>query len=127
MGYSPHEMAGLLIGYGDDHHLFAVMNDPCKDGLCLLLMVTTIRGHRRQDNTCVLNAGDHTFIKHPSYIAYRIANLSRGDHIGSMVDKHLYIKKDDWDPVVFNKIANGIYVSEDTTLGVIKYARKNGI
>ena len=123
----PYELAGFLAPYGETPHLFAVMNDPCQDGLCLLLMVTSIKEGRLFDSTCVLNVGDHEFIKHPSYIVYRLAYTAKATHIGNMVDKLLYIPKDDWDAAVFNRIASGIYASDQTSRGMSKYAAANNI
>jgi hypothetical protein len=127
MPYSPYEMAGLLMPYNDAPHLFAVMNDPCPDGQCLVLMVTTLKAGRYHDPACLLNVGDHPFIRHPSWIAYRIAETPRAAHVGNMVDKKLFIPRDDWTPAVFNRLAAGIYNSDDTRGGIIKYANANNI
>lgn len=127
MGYLPYEMAGLLMPYNDAPHLFAVMNDPCPEGLCLVLMITSVKERRYYDPTCVLNVGDHPFIRHPSWVAYRIADMPRANHIGNMVDKKLFVVKEDWDAAVFNRIASGIYNSDEAKLGVIKYATANNI
>ena len=120
-------MAGFLAPYGESPHLFSVMNDPCQDGLCLLLMVTSVKDGRVYDTTCVLSVGDHPFIKHPSYIAYRIAYTPRANHIANMIDKGLYLTKEDWLAPVFNRIATGIYSSDQTPRGMANYAAANNI
>lgn len=127
MGYAPYELGAILIPYNEALHLFAVMNDPCADGLCLLLMVTSIKPKRSFDGTCILNDGDHEFLRHQSYIAYRIAQQARAVHIGRMVDQGFYQRKEDWEASVFNRIAAGLYASPETARGMIKYAQANNI
>ena len=127
MGFLPYEMAGLMMPYNDVPHLFAVMNDPCPDGSCLVLMVTTIKEKRYHDPTCILTAGDHPFLRHDSWIAYRLAEIPRAAHVGNMVDKKLFLHREDWDAPVFNRISSGIYNSDDTKLGIVKYATANNI
>ncbi len=127
MPYSPYEMAGILMPYHDNPHLFAVMNDPCPEGQCLVLMITSIKENRYHDPTCVLGVGDHSFIRHPSWVAYRLAEMTSARHIGNMVDKKYFISKDDWTADVFNRIAAGIYSSDDTRRAVERYAAANNI
>lgn len=127
MPYAPYELAGFLAPYGEKPHLFCVMNDPCPDGLCMVLMITTIYPNRSHDPTCVLNQGDHVFLRHPSYVAYRLASTSRADHVARMVDRGLYIPKEDWDPPVFNRVAMGVHQSPFVSRGMLKYSVANGI
>ncbi len=127
MSYDPYEMSGVLAPYGESPHLFAIMNNPCQDGLCLLLMVTSIKEGRKYDETCVLGQGDHPFIKHASCIVYRLAYTPRATHIGNTVNKGLFIKKEDWLASIFNKIAAGLYNSDQTPRGMAKYAAANNI
>jgi len=71
-GYIPYRTASYLAPVPDIHHLYAVMNDPCPEGLCLMVNVTSIRA-RYHDPACLLDDGDHPFIQHPSYMLYRLA------------------------------------------------------
>lgn len=123
----PYERGGLLVPYNEQPHLWVVMNDECPDGQCLLLMITTIYETRKTDTTCVLNVGDHPFIKHPSYIAYRLAQLSRADHVRKMLAKKYYVSKEDFDVPVFDRIAEGIFQSDRVTGVVRKYAVAVGL
>lgn len=127
MGYTPYELAGFLGPYGDTPHLFTVMNNPCKHGLCMALMVSSIKEGRSHDKSCILDVGDHEFIKRPTYVVYRLAITARAAHVGNMVDKSLYIPKEDWKLSVFKRIADGLHASLETPFGMIRYARENGI
>lgn len=118
----PYKRGGVLIPENDKPHLFAVMNDECPEGQCLLLMITTIKPNRAHDASCVLDTGDHPFITHPSYVLYARALRARAAHIGRMIEKRLFIPKEDFTKPVFERIAQGIFDSYETPQGVITYA-----
>lgn len=126
-GYVPYRTASFLGEINEIHHLFAVMNDPCGLSRCLVINVTSIKDGRYYDAACVLNAGDHPFIKHPSYMLYRLADTVRSDRIGKFVDLNYYLTKQDWHPDVFQRIIDGIRSSDDTSGRIVKYADTNGI
>lgn len=123
----PYELASYLGPYGETPHLFAVMNDPCKDGLCMTIMMSTIKADRSYDTTCVLNPGDHSFIVKPTQVVYRLATTMRADHINNMMAKHIYVQREDWLPAVFNQIAAGIHASDNISQGMVRYAVENNI
>jgi hypothetical protein len=57
-------------------HLHIILSDSDEDGNCLVVSLTTWREDdngkpfRGQDKSCILDAGDHPFIKHRSWIYY---------------------------------------------------------
>jgi hypothetical protein len=125
--YAPYKGATILAPYNEVPHLFVVMNDPCKDGLCLLVMVTSIKPNKHYYSACILDVGDHPFLRHPSHVLYRMAEPVRMTHIVKMVDLHYYTPKDDLDASIFSRVAGGVYASDDTPLRIIRYAKANGI
>lgn len=127
MTYVPYRTAGLLIPFNEVPHLFAVMNDECASGMCLTIMITSIRDGKYHDPACVLDVGDHPFIQHPSYLLYRMSETVLAKRITSLVGKNYYIPKDDFDPSVFGRIANGIRASDDTPIRIVRYADEIGI
>lgn len=127
MPYSPHRRACLLIPFNDNPHLFVVLNDPCKDGYCLLVMVSSIKNDRPYDGACLLNQGEHEFIAHPSYVVYRLANLARAIHISNMVDKKYYIEKPDIEEEIYERVITGLIASDETRPRIIEYAKNVGI
>jgi hypothetical protein len=126
-GYRPYQKAGLLIDYNGSPHLFVTMNDPCPDGLCLLIMVTSVKQGRHYDSACVLDVGDHPFIRHPSFCLYRLAECIRAQHIAKMVDAGVYATKADFSPTVFVRIASGLYASPEVRPRIVTYARAQGV
>ena len=127
MTYVPYRKCGLLIPFNEVPHLFAVMNDECCDKFCLTIMITSIRPGKYYDAACVLDVGDHPFIKHPSYLLYRMAEITKADRISLFVSKNYYIPKEDFSEEVFKRISAGIRISDDTPLRIVRYADENGI
>lgn len=125
--YVPYKTAAYLAPANEINHLFAVMNDPCDQHQVLVLNVTSIKEGKYHDPACEINVGDHPFIKHPSYILYRLAETTRSARVGKMVDLKYYIPREDWDGGVFARIAAGIRASDDTPSRIIKYAEQHNI
>ncbi len=68
------------------NHLWLVVNDPAQhDGLALYVNVTSLKGGRFDDLTCVLQRGEHVAVTHPSYIRFdgaKAALVSELDEAG---------------------------------------------
>lgn len=126
-GYVPRERDCLLIPFGHTPHLFVVMNDPCDNKNCLLVMLSSIRIGRRHDLACVLDVGDHQFIRHASYIVYRTAECTMASHISNMVEADYFVLSTQVSIDTYNKIANGIYISDDIRPRILQYAKANNI
>jgi hypothetical protein len=64
-----------FLGGGDLHgsdHLWVVINEPqAHHGTALIVNVSTLR--TGAETTCLLNGGEHPFIKHASYVRYSCA------------------------------------------------------
>lgn len=127
MSYSPYRRACLLIPFHDAPHLFVVLNDPCKDENCLIVMISSIKENRKHDDTCVLNKGDHEFIVKPSYVVYRLAETALASHISNMVAKRFYTIKQDCSETLYDKIVDGLTASDETRPRIIKYADSVGL
>lgn len=109
--------------FNDKPHLFAIMNDECPHGQCLVLMITTVHAGKHYDPTCILKVGDHPFVEHDSYILYRKAERPRAQHMRSMLTKGYFRAKEDFDEPLFDRIFSGIFSSDETPLAIEKYAR----
>lgn len=95
--------------------------------MCLTIMITSIKDGKYYDSACTLDVGDHPFIKHPSYLLYRLADTTRASHISNLVCKNYYIPKEDFPQATFARISAGIRTSDDTPLRIIRYADQVGI
>lgn len=57
--------------HGEDH-LWIVINEPAKHGhAALVVNISTLRAEA--ETTCVLQRGEHVFIRHESYVRYQSA------------------------------------------------------
>ena len=69
----------------NDRHLFIVVLDTYNTGntvICPCVMVTSWTDNPKLDDpACILDVGDHEFIKHKSYIAYKKVVLFEKDYI----------------------------------------------
>lgn len=127
MAFSPCRCGSLLLPHNGENHLFAILNDPCKDGYCLLVMASSIKDGRSYDNSCILNAGDHPFIKHPTYMVYRLAEEWRVPLLISWIEKKIAVEKDRFTNAILDKIIEGLEKSDETRQRVLTYARGIGL
>jgi len=80
----------LRSGPAYDEHLHFVLSDPADfaghaSQSCILVWATTIYGGNRHDKTCLLDAGCHPFIKHPSYVPFAMAEVRRAADLEKLV------------------------------------------
>lgn len=81
----------LLVPSGPGLHLFflilgpVVLADYGSAPQLAMVSATTLRDGVPHDSACVLEAGEHPFIQHPSYLAYRYMRLDSSLHVEKMV------------------------------------------
>ncbi len=96
---------------GPSGHLFVILTETCDAGENLLVPICSARA--RYDSTCMLNIGDHDFVKHLSYVDY---GLMRRDSAKKLIDR---VKSGQinyegiLDLRVFDRICAGVTVSDD--------------
>jgi hypothetical protein len=91
-----------------NEHLFIVLTNPNKAKEVLIINITS--SDKFYDKSCVLEKGDHSFIKHKSYIAYRYCNIIHADKL-----KDLVIRT--YEPInqeTLDRIVKGLYKSRHT-------------
>ena len=65
----------------DNRHLCIVLNDPRKEAGNQALYVPVITVRRKFDATCILDVGDHPFIRHPSCVHYATMSQRSEAHL----------------------------------------------
>jgi hypothetical protein len=73
------------------------------------------------DNTCLLEVGDHPFVRHPSYVFYAGAVIKTATSIQNGFDQGKLKPQPDLADDVFARVAAGITVSPDTPQNVVRY------
>lgn len=84
---------------GDKRHLMIVVAE--KNGEYLIIPVTTWYEDLPpfiQDNSCILNEGDHPFIKHKSWLNFKFAQAKQSIEILQGLLNGLLIRKEDLSP-----------------------------
>jgi hypothetical protein len=115
MTYVARRGDAFLIDTSNDKHLFVVVTDADKNGMHLLLSVSTIRPEARTiDRTCVIPAGAHEFIKKPSFVYYRKPEQRSAAHIAKCVDGRSFVPKEAVAPALLERICAGILISAQT-------------
>lgn len=73
------------------------------------------------DDTCLLNVGDHPFIRHCSYVFYADAKIYKATSIQNGFDQGILQPQPDLADDVFARVTAGITVSPDTPQNVVRY------
>ena len=98
-------------GPSDDpfkYHLFVILTEPYGPARQIVMVpICSIVDGQFHDPTCLINVGDHPFIRHPSYVAYAkgreqfAQDLANGVANGGVSDRGLI------DEAVFARIVVG--------------------
>ena len=100
-------------------HLHVVCSDTCPLGGNLIVPVSSF--YDGCDETCLLDAGDHEFVRHLSFIFYARSKVAMAQRIDELVNQGQVILKPDLTEEVFQRVVEGICRSPDTPLKVRRY------
>lgn len=103
----------LLIPTGNENHLYIILNDPADfEGYipksCFSVNITSIKDGIPYDDSCVLKAGCHPFVKHDSYIAYRHARLDSANNLKKLVDAGKFYPHEPLEKELFDSVLQGL-------------------
>lgn len=59
---------------------------------CSYVTISTVKTPRKFDRACILNKGDHPFIKHQSYAHYRFADIKFEKQIQELIKNGTFIQ-----------------------------------
>lgn len=129
-GFFPYRRGTILAPSGLTDHLHIICNDPVYnhefgcDGV-LVVNVSSIKPGIQYDTACTLERGDHPFIQHPSYIAYRFSVVWRVPQISMRVEQGAYSTHDDFSEVHFSRILSGFEQSLFVSHKIMRYYQKH--
>lgn len=119
-GWQPVPGQTLLVPSGPGLHLFfltlgpVVLADYGSAPQLAMVSATTMRDGVPHDPACVLEAGDHPFIQHRSYLAYRYMRLDASTHVEKMVSGAVWKPHDPCAADLLQRIVAGVYQSRLT-------------
>lgn len=99
-----------------DLHLHICLTDPFDaenevPQQVLVVSASTVRGHRGEDLTCLLTAGDHDFIKVDSYIAYSKWRYLTPSLIQKAESQGLAQARQPVSSAIYLKVRSGLFIS----------------
>lgn len=120
MGWECGLGACLLVpsGRGDKSHLFTVVLGPKLlaghggQQQVVMVSVTTVKPDFPHDPACVIQAGEHPFIDHESYVYYREPRVEAVDHVERMIQTMGWQPKEPCSQALCEKILQGLKVSK---------------
>lgn len=115
----------LFIPSGTSHdphkrHMFIVCNDTDANGLNLLVPVATWLNDLC-DPTCRLDAHEHAFLRHPSFVLYRKARIEPAKGLLDGLASGVFTSHDPVNGQVFLKVRNGVCRSPQTPRKIKTY------
>ncbi|GAV20832.1 hypothetical protein MMIC_P1807 [Mariprofundus micogutta] len=86
-----------------------------------MVSISTIRDGKYYDNSCVLKAGEHDFIKRDSFVLYSRARIEPAEKIMKGVECNEFIYKGIMNANSFQSICDGLMKSHHASPKVKKF------
>lgn len=116
MDFTPVQKGTILLLSGSKEHIFFICNNPVfypplvKETF-LAVNLTSLSDSSETDTSCLLDIDDHPFIRHPSYIFYRRAEIFGAQTVIQQVAAGDIRAHQPCDERVFHRILNGFAIS----------------
>jgi hypothetical protein len=118
----------LMTEGATKRHLWIVVARDPATRMVLMVNVTTHRGTALEDESCILSAGDHPYIKHDSWVNYQRARLVPEGPIDERVASGNRVKTDeDVSSEVLKRILEGATATDKLTIGDKKFLADLGL
>lgn len=102
-------------GDGEGSHLYVIITSPSAvDGRFVIVNLTTKRDRRGEDHTCVLQVGDHPYIRRDSIVLYAEAYITDELTFRAVASSGKVLLEDSFTPEVLKRIQQGGIASRFT-------------
>lgn len=112
MSWAVKEGECLLIDSGPSgKHLFVIVRVVTQTkgkSQVISCPVCSIGDLPKYDTACVLQAGDHPFVTHPTFVDYRNARLDDSSHVENMVRVLTFIPQSSASPEMLLRLQTGL-------------------
>ena len=119
--WAPSRGETLLVPSGPSgEHLFLMLLGPAvlpgygPNPQVAMASITSIRTDIPFDGACILQPGEHPFVQHPSYVAYRYLRLDGEPHIARMVASSVWRVHQPCAPLLLQRVVDGVCKSKLT-------------
>ena len=123
--------ASLFIVTGPNPHLHVVMNDPIyypkKDGESVLIVCFCSYTSDLQDRTCLLNVGDHGFIRWQTYVDFGRSEIKLSTNLQLLVASGVHQVGAEISEEVYERIRQGFRQSRRTPRKILDFMDFAGI
>lgn len=126
------ERGTLLILSGPANHLHIIMNDPVYshehgyDGV-LVVNISSIKPDIFHDDTCILEAGSHPFVRWPSWAVYKQAVVMDASRLDDKVDGGEIVVHTPVSLSVFAQVRAGFDASRHVAIKIKRFLRQHGL
>lgn len=108
----------LLIPSGPSHdpdrrHLFVICTAPDASGKTVIVSMATWT-NSLCDDTCLLEAHEHQWLRHRSYVLYRDARIEDANHLAEGLRRKLFVAREAMNAQALLKVVNGLCRSPHT-------------
>lgn len=126
----PYRKGSVLITSGPCKHLHVICNDPVHHPALgcytvLAVNITSVNSALEYDASCVLQAGEHPFITHESYVYYKKADLFSADRMEQAINDGAYQVDHDFTDATFVKILKGFEISPEIPYKIQRFYEKH--
>lgn len=122
VNWRPYRGCSILAGYGDYHkkHLCIITTNPIvdpEDGIekVIITACCTFDGRLGNDDTCLIDQGEHPFFCHRSFIHYRRAVLVAVSQLQHDYEQELFVTKEDMSEELMARIEKGLRYHDATS------------
>ena len=118
----------LIMGTSDGGtHLHILLNNPGKhtDDRILLVNITSCRPGRQHDDACLLQPGDHPFVRHPSHISYQHAVTVKMRDLVQGVTSNKFTPKEPVTRDLLARICTGLCASRYSAPHIMDFYKKS--
>jgi len=108
----------------DRKHLFAVVTSPTLQGsekFSLLVSFSSCKLGMYHDDACIIEAGEHPFIRRRSFVDYSKARIESVDGLMRGVKGGILIPHEQVAEPLFNRICAGVTTSRHTPRRIIEF------
>jgi hypothetical protein len=89
-------------------HLWVILSDPnLNSDKIVLVNFTTVYGNDFEDLSCVLTDGEHSFLRHDSYVSYRDAIIVSSTNLDALKKSNSIKLHDNCEYQLLRKILDG--------------------
>jgi uncharacterized phage-associated protein len=120
----PERGMAILVPSGpgeDQKHLHVILSPVCVSGCHLVVPIQTVYPGEYYDQTCLLHEGDHPFITHLSWVAYRHSHALLHSGMIKEFANFTYIVKDPVGKDLLDRICGGLFISPRASKKIQKY------